>query len=144
MKNIDRWIYSTMTDDSTLMAYIGGTSSDPRVYYAYPPKSITLSDTNAYLIYFFVASGEIPADAAFRVERPAELYQISIFTKDKNLMNTIHERVDVLFNRIHDATISGWKVRHIHRVSAREAYLGEDHIYQKMLDYRFDGVWISE
>lgn len=143
MKNIDRWIYSTLTGDSTLVSLLDGDEDDPRIYTAYPPKSISLSEdgSDAYIIYMLIASGEIGLDAVFRMQRPDEVYQISIFSKSKNRRDNVFERVDALLNRIHDADITGWIVRWIRRVGQREIYEVDDHIYHKALDYRMEGIW---
>jgi len=144
MKNIGKWIFSTLKNDSTIQTATGYTSSDPRIYYHYPPENITLSSTYpAYMVYFLLGSGMLGSDAIWALQRPDEIYQISIFSYVKGTTETIFERIDTLLNENLSSSITGWKVRRIYRNNQMDLYEEEDHIFHKMLEYTFSGILVS-
>ncbi|MFW9872368.1 MAG: hypothetical protein ACFFG0_04640 [Candidatus Thorarchaeota archaeon] len=142
MLNIDKWIYSIAKADSTLLTLIGGTATDPRIYEVYPPKSLLpLSSTYpAYITYGLAPSGGGYGDV-YQIQVPDEIYEFHIFANTKAKMNTVFERIDTLFNKIFNASITGWIVRRIYRTYQGEIHESDDHLYHKVLEYTFEGIW---
>lgn len=150
MKEISKWIYSTLSADTTLQGYTGYTASDPRVYYFYPPSNITLNSTYpAYIIFFLLGSGSLPSDAVWALQRPDEVYQVGIYAKrltdgtGKTTLENCFERIDALLHENLSSTITGWKVRRIYRSAQIDQYESQDHVYIKILEYTFHEILVS-
>ncbi|GAF68155.1 unnamed protein product [marine sediment metagenome] len=143
MKAIAEWLYATLKGSDDLLTYTGGTSTNPRMFYFYPPENVIYSATNASISYFLLTSSALPTEPIYAIQRPDETYQISIFSKSKAVCENCLTTIDSLLNRKFNAAPTGWKIRNIHRTAQRDLYEQEDHIFHKMLEYTFYGIYVK-
>lgn len=143
MKAIAEWLYSTLADDTTLRTYLGGSASDPRVYFYFPTaENINkLTDTaGAIVTYYEIDSGGLFGDVIWALQEPDELYAVDVWSKVKSVMENAFERIDALLNEELQPSITGWKVARIHRVDKKDIPEPEDHMFRKHLEYNFHRI----
>jgi len=143
MKNIDKWVYSTLASDATLLTYTGGSASDPRVYETHIPVEIFTKftgTTGAVLSYRLSGGGGHSLPIIYALSKPDEIYSIDIYSRSKSVMDNCFERVDTLLNEELQASITGWKVRRVKRIVQFNTYISDDHMRQKHLEYLVAGI----
>ena len=119
MKTIGEWVYSTLAEDSTLLGYTGGSASNPRVYYHFPPietKDI-IGTTGGAITYYCSGSIPLSGDVVWALAIPDEIYSIDIYSRLLSVIENCFTQIDTLFSEQLQASITGWKVQRIYRSS---------------------------
>lgn len=143
MKTIDKWVYSTLKDDATLLGYTGGSESDPRVYADHIPVELFTKFSGiigAAVSYYLSGGGGHSLGVIYALSVPDEIYSIDIYSRSKSVMNNCFERINTMLNEELQASITGWKVQRISRVAQIDLYISDDHIRHKHLEYLFAGI----
>jgi len=143
ISSIETWLYTQLSTDSTLLAAIGGSTSAPRIYYYYPPvEEWGLIDEyqGALIAYRLGSSGGQGGDVIWALQEPDEVGMIDIYGYKRSVVESAFNIIDILFDENLQASITGWKVRRIHRINKVDMYEPASHFYHKHIEYRFSGL----
>jgi len=90
---IDQKIQAMLISDAELQGYLGGTGSDPRVYFEWPPENTTCdADKPAYVVYFRSGGKVVPSTLAGMTKELMEELKIARDVRD--LVNEGKLRMD--------------------------------------------------
>jgi hypothetical protein len=115
------------------------------VYFHFPPVESRdkIGASEGVISFYLPSSGSLSGNVVWALAVPDETYSIDIFSRSKSVVEDIVERIDALLNENLSSSITGWKVRRIHRVNQMDLPISEDHIMHKHLEYEFSGIWNS-
>ena len=144
MNNFEDYIKDTLEADTTLLGYIGGTSSKTRIFDQYIPIEVFARFTNTAggaISYRLMPSGGYALGVPiYQLQKPDELYAIDIYSRSKTIIKNCFEQIDSTFHAELQASITGWKVFRIRRVQQSDIFDIKDKMYQRHLEYLFSGI----
>lgn len=143
MKEISKWIYSTLSEDATLLGYTGGDADDPRVYFQHIPVEVFnkfTGTTGCVVSFYLMSSGGFEFGPIWALQKPDESYAVDIYARSKSVLENAFERIDALLNEETQPSITDWQVKRIRRLMQADLYEPEDHIHHKHLEYKFIGI----
>ena len=130
MLDIKKVIYPKLRDDSTLQGLTGYTASDPRIYFAWIPKSVIIDSSKpAYIVYYQSSGNKTSWD------REEELYSFTLYSRSPDLNESIFNRMDAL---LHNQVLTGATDNHLvnlRRIMQFDTYEDDQLLYMKSITY---------
>lgn len=130
MLDIKKVIYPTLRDDSTLRTLTGYTSADPRIYFAWIPKSIIVDSSKPAYITYYQSSGMKTS-----WDREEELYSFVVYSLSPETNESILNRMDLL---LHNQILTGSTDNHLvnlRRIAQFDTYDEAQMQYMKSITY---------
>ena len=100
MKEIRKFLYSKIEDDTIIQGYTGYTISDPRVYLIWPPENIKLTvGTPAKIAVNYTEPGAIfsTGGQVEGAQYPDGFFSANVWATTPDLRDNIVERIEKLF-----------------------------------------------
>lgn len=139
MQDIKEAISTTIRDDATVRTLTGYTSSDPRVYYAWQPRTYIINNLKPAYITFYIPTGSYDD-----WNREQEIYTINIYSENPNTNDSILKRLDkLLHNQILTDTQDNYITNSV-RITQNDSYDDEQLVYIKSLNFQYTIVTHQE
>ena len=128
MKTLKAGLRALLVADASLKRLLGGTVSDPRIYWYYGGDALISLTLPAYITYALISHTE----AAGAVESP--IFSLALWAINAETLEDVSTRIETLLSD-QNYTIGGEKV-HMRRINAADGTQASAQYAGKMLQYR--------
>jgi len=144
MIEIDEYVVTTITEDSTMITLMGISANDNRVFAWYPSFDIVYSSNSPAAIVFRKSSGSrTGANYSYPSQIPNINYFFRVLSINQLVLGQVAERLMDLFDEKYNVTLTNLGIKKIGMIGNSDAPTEGDAgnpIYVKMVSFSFSTV----